>query len=49
MHNVLCEIDVKLYVKSFLVEYYKENVVIRVPADQESLPFIAKILRVVEK
>ncbi len=49
MHNVLCEIDVKLYVKSFLVEYYKENVVIKVPADQESLPFIAKILRVVEK
>lgn len=50
MRNVLCEIDVKLYVKRFLIEYYKgKNITIRVPADCESLPFIAKILKGVEK
>lgn len=49
MHNVFCEIDVKRYVKSFLIEYYKKNVIIRVPADNESLPFIAKVVTTVEK
>ena len=50
MRNGLCENDVKLYVKRFLIEYYKgKSITIRVAADQELLPFIAKIIATIEK
>lgn len=49
LHEILEKIDFELYVKKIIVEYYEKGITIKVPADEESLPFIAKIIEKLEK
>lgn len=49
LHNVLCKIDFNFKIQKFTVEYFQSRLTIRVPADTDFLPFIAKILKAVEE
>lgn len=49
MHNILCNVDFDLNAKKFWIEYNENELNIKVPADEESLPFIAKVIETIEK
>lgn len=49
MNNALSKINLDLHIQKFAVEYSESRLTIKVPADADSLPFIGKILKVVEE